>query len=65
VQHQVHEWNYVLNESARNFKLNKSSKLGFIIADLLDPFYVLASMGLKKLNYNLILTQSHEDIVRN
>lgn len=68
VQQQAHEWNYIPNESARNFKLNKSSTLGLIIPDLLDPFYVLAINGIEaiasKENYNLILTQSHEDIVK-
>jgi LacI family transcriptional regulator len=68
VQQQAREWNYVPNESARNFKLNKSSALGLIIPDLLDPFYVLAINGIEEIaskeNYNLILTQSHEDIVK-
>jgi LacI family transcriptional regulator len=68
VQQQAREWNYVPNESARNFKLNKSSTLGLIIPDLLDPFYVLAINGIEEIaskeNYNLILTQSHEDIVK-
>ncbi|HEV2832923.1 MAG TPA: LacI family DNA-binding transcriptional regulator [Hanamia sp.] len=68
VQQQAREWNYVPNESARNFKLNKSSTLGLIIPDLLDPFYVLAINGIEEIaskeNYNLILTQSHEDIIK-
>ena len=68
VQQQAREWNYVPNESARNFKLNKSSALGLIIPDLLDPFYVRAINGIEEIaskeNYNLILTQSHEDIVK-
>src|SRR5690606_21718200 len=68
VRQKAREWNYVPNESARNFKLNKSSTIGLIIPDLLDPFYVLAINGIEEIaskeNYNLILTQSHEDIVK-
>ena len=68
VQNQAKEWNYVPNESARNFKLNKSFTVGLIIPDLLDQFYVLAINGIEdiaaKENYNIIITQSHEDIVK-
>ena len=68
VQHLAKEWNYVPNESARNFKLNKSFTLGLIIPDLMDQFYVLAINGIEEIatkeNYNIILTQSHEDIVK-
>lgn len=68
VQQLAREWSYVPNESARNFKLNKSSAIGLIIPDLLDPFFVLAINGIEEIttkeNYNLILTQSHEDIIK-
>ncbi|MEO5648798.1 MAG: LacI family DNA-binding transcriptional regulator [Ginsengibacter sp.] len=68
VQKQAREWNYIPNESARNFKLNKSFTVGLIIPDLLDPFYVFAINGIEEVaakeNYNIILTQSHEDIVK-
>lgn len=67
VQKLANEWNYVPNESARHFKLNKSFTLGLIIPNLLDQFYVLAINGVEaiaeKENYNVILSQSHEDVV--
>ena len=60
------EWNYIPNESARHFKLNKSFTIGLILPDLLDPFFVLAINGVEEIavkeDYNMILTQSHEDI---
>lgn len=66
VKKKAEEWNYVPNESARNFKLNKSFTVGLIIPDLMDQFYILAINGVEdiasKENYNLILTQSHEII---
>lgn len=68
VQKQAQEWNYIPNESARNFKLNKSFTVGLIIPDLLDHFYVLAINGIEEIalkeNYNIIITQSHEDIIK-
>jgi DNA-binding LacI/PurR family transcriptional regulator len=68
VQKQAREWNYIPNESARHFKLNKSFTVGLIIPDLLDQFYVLAINGIEEIaaieKYNIILTQSHEDIVK-
>ena len=58
-------WNYIANESARHFKLSKSFTLGVIIPDLLDPFFVEAINGVEEIavkeNYNIIVTQSHED----
>lgn len=60
------KWNYVANESARHFKLNKSFTIGLIIPDLRDRFFVEAINGIEEIaekeNYNIILTQSHEDI---
>lgn len=60
------EWNYIPNESARHFKLNKSFTIGLIIPDLMDQFYILAINGVEEVaakeNYNIILTQSHENI---
>lgn len=60
------EWNYIPNESARHFKMNKSFTIGLIIPDLMDQFYILAINGVEEIaateNYNIILTQSHEDI---
>jgi DNA-binding LacI/PurR family transcriptional regulator len=68
VQKQAQEWNYIPNESARHFKLNKSFTVGLIIPDLLDQFYVLAVNGIEEIaakeNYNIFLAQSHEDIVK-
>ena len=67
VQQQAKEWNYIPNEAARHFKLNKSFTIGLIIPNLLDQFYVLAINGVEgiaeKKNYNVILTQSHEDVI--
>lgn len=66
VQQQAKEWNYIPNEAARHFKLNKSFTIGLIIPDLLDQFYVLAINGVEKIaekeKYNVILSQSHEDV---
>jgi DNA-binding LacI/PurR family transcriptional regulator len=51
------EWNYIPNEAARHFKLNKSFTIGIIIPNLLDQFYVLAINGVEaiaeKENYNV------------
>jgi len=59
------EWNYVPNEAARHFKLNKTFTLGLIIPDLLDQFFVLGINGVEKIavqeKYNIIVSQSHED----
>ncbi|MEP6673669.1 MAG: LacI family DNA-binding transcriptional regulator [Ferruginibacter sp.] len=67
VQQLAKEWNYIPNEAARHFKLNKSFTIGLIIPNLLDQFYVLAINGVEgiaeKQNYNVILTQSHEDVI--
>jgi DNA-binding LacI/PurR family transcriptional regulator len=65
VEKQADEWNYVPNEAARHFKLNKTFTLGLIIPDLLDQFFVLAINGVEKIaiqeKYNIIISQSHED----
>lgn len=59
------EWNYVPNEAARHFKLNKTFTIGLIIPDLLDQFFVLAINGVEEVaaqeKYNVIVSQSHED----
>jgi len=61
----ANKWNYIANESARHFKLSKSLTIGLIIPDLLDRFFVEAINGIEEIgekeNYNIILTQSHED----
>jgi LacI family transcriptional regulator len=66
VRKQAMEWNYIPNESARHFKLNKSFMVGLIIPDLLDSFFIMAINGIEEIartqNYNIFLTQSHEDI---
>ena len=60
------EWGYIPNESARNFKLNKSFIIGLILPDLLDPFFVTAINGVEEIaekgNYNIIVSQTHEDV---
>ena len=47
--------------------MNKSFTVGLIIPNLLDQFYILAINGVEafaeKENYNVILSQSHEDVV--
>ena len=62
------EWNYVPNEAARHFKLNKTFTLGLIIPDLLDQFFVLGINGVEivaaQQKYNVIVSQSHEDVAR-
>lgn len=59
------EWNYIPNEAARHFKLNKTFTLGLIIPSMLDQFYVQAINGAEKIaaieKYNVIISQSHED----
>lgn len=59
------EWNYIPNEAARHFKLNKSFTIGVIMPDLLDQFYVLAINGVEEIanrkNYHVIISQTHED----
>ena len=59
------DWNYIPNEAARHFKLNKTFTLGLIIPNMLDQFFVLAINGAEKIaareNYNVIISQSHED----
>jgi DNA-binding LacI/PurR family transcriptional regulator len=66
VQKIAGEWNYIPNEAARHFKLNKTFTLGLIIPDLLDQFFVLAVNGVEEVaafeKYNVIVSQSHEDI---
>ncbi|HUS00573.1 MAG TPA: LacI family DNA-binding transcriptional regulator, partial [Chitinophagaceae bacterium] len=66
VQKLAKEWNYIPNESARHFKLNKSFTIGLILPDLLDQFYVLAINGVEKIaekeKYNVIVSQSHEEV---
>ncbi|MEJ7827262.1 MAG: LacI family DNA-binding transcriptional regulator [Segetibacter sp.] len=62
------EWDYIPNESARHFKLNKSFTIGLILPDLLDQFFVAPINGVEEIaekeNYNIILTQTHEDVVK-
>lgn len=63
----ANDWNYIPNEAARHFKLNKTFSLGLIIPNMLDEFYVLAINGAEKIafmeKYNVIISQSHEDPV--
>lgn len=66
----VHEMakrmHYVPNEAARNFKQSKTFTIGLIIPNLLDQFFVLAINGVEmvceKEKYNVILSQSHEEV---
>jgi len=59
------DWNYIPNEAARHFKLNKTFTLGLIIPNMLDQFFVLAINGAEKIaaieKYNVIISQSQED----
>lgn len=65
VQKLAGEWNYIPNEAARHFKLNKTFTIGLIIPVMLDQYYVLAINGAEKVavmeQYNVIISQSHED----
>lgn len=60
------EWGYIPNESARNFKLNKSLTIGLILPDLLDQFFIAAINGVEEIaekgRYNIIISQTHEDV---
>ncbi len=62
------KWNYVANESARHFKLKRTFTIGLIIPNLRDPFFVEAINGIEEIagaeRYNIILTQTHEDVVK-
>lgn len=59
------EWNYIPNEAARHFKLNKTFTIGLIIPNMMDQFYALAINGAEKIageqKYNVIVSQSHEN----
>ncbi len=61
----ANEWNYIPNEAARHFKLNKTFTFGLIIPNMLDQFYTLAINGAEEAaaieKYNVIISQSHED----
>lgn len=65
VKQLANDWNYIPNEAARHFKLNKTFSLGLIIPNMLDQFFVLAINGAEKIaaveKYNVIISQSHED----
>lgn len=64
----ANEWAYIPNEFARHFKLNKTFTIGLILPDLLDQFFIAAINGVEEIaeheNYNIILTQSHEDVAK-
>jgi LacI family transcriptional regulator len=64
VQALAREWNYVPNETARHFKLNKTFTIGLLIPDLLDQFYVLCINGVEKIaaerSYNVIIAQTYD-----
>jgi DNA-binding LacI/PurR family transcriptional regulator len=59
------EWNYIPNEAARHFKLNKTFTLGLIIPNMLDQFFATAINGVEKIasaeKYNVIVSQTQED----
>ena len=66
VQKIAKEWNYVANESARHFQLNKRFTIGLLLPELLDQFFVKAINGIEEVavteKYNIIMAQSHEDV---
>ena len=49
VKQLANDWNYIPNEAARHFKLNKTFTLGLVIPDMLDQFFVLAINGAEKI----------------
>lgn len=59
------ELNYVPNEAARAFKLNRTYTLGLIVPDILDQYYAFAANGVEaaaeEKGYHVMLTQSRED----
>ena len=59
------EWNYVPNEAARHFKMNRTFTIGLVVPKMLDEFYIMAINGAEETaaseNYNVIILQSHED----
>ncbi len=68
VKKQADEWDYIPNEAARHFKLNKTFTLALVIPNMLDQFFVLAINGVEKIaaaeKYHVIISQSHEDSVK-
>jgi len=65
VKKMAEDLNYIPNEAARHFKLNKTFTIGLVLPDMLDQFFVLAINGAEKIasteKYNVIISQSHED----
>ncbi|WP_394344726.1 LacI family DNA-binding transcriptional regulator [Chitinophaga rhizosphaerae] len=59
------ELNYIPNEAARHFKLNRTSTLGLIVPDILDQYYAFAANGVEaaaeERGYHVMLAQSRED----
>ncbi len=59
------ELNYVPNEAARHFKLNRTFTLGLIVPDILDQYYAFAANGVEagaeEKGYHVMLAQSRED----
>lgn len=64
----ANDWNYIPNEAARHFKLNKTFTLGLMIPNMMDQFYVMAINGAEKIaeqeKYHVIISQSQEDPLR-
>lgn len=68
VKKQADEWDYIPNEAARHFKLNKTFTIALVIPNMLDQFFVLAINGVEKIaaaeKYHVIISQSHEDYLK-
>jgi DNA-binding LacI/PurR family transcriptional regulator len=65
VNEAVQTLNYQPNRTARNLRQNKTSKIGVLISDILNPFFASMIHGIEKAltdqDYSLILGNSGED----
>lgn len=59
------KWDYIPNEVARGFKLNKTFTIGLIVPNMSDQFYGLAVHGIEDIaeikKYNVIVSQTYEN----
>ena len=66
VRQSIARLGYRMNRMAHNLKIGKSHTIGFIVAEMSNPFFMEAAIGienvLKRNNYNLILANSDEKL---
>ena len=62
----IKELNYYLNSAARSLRSRKSNVVGLLVPDISNFFFTSMARGventLKKHGYNLILSNSNEDL---